>query len=110
MLRARNSTELTCDRSPPDQEAIAPKSEPVAKPRFFRVMEEHLDEFLEYVSRRFIVSERFRVDQVVGHGQVVVTALNEILPDSAKYMGIAQLGGGRLAPVLNIPEIVKSLL
>jgi len=51
-----------------------------------------------------------RVDNVVGHRQVVVTALNEILPDSTKLTGIAQLGGGRLAPVLNIPEIVKSLV
>jgi two-component system chemotaxis sensor kinase CheA len=51
-----------------------------------------------------------RVDQVVGHRQVVVTALSEILPDTTKLTGIAQLGGGRLAPVLNVPEIVKSLL
>jgi len=50
-----------------------------------------------------------RVDQVVGHRQVVVTALNEVLPDTTKLTGIAQLGGGRLAPVLNIPEIVKTL-
>jgi two-component system chemotaxis sensor kinase CheA len=51
-----------------------------------------------------------RVDHVVGHRQVVVTALNEIVPDSTKLTGIAQLGGNRLAPVLNIPEIVKSLV
>jgi len=50
------------------------------------------------------------VDEVLGHRQVVVTALNEILPNSTKLMGIAQLGGGRLAPVLNIPEIVKCLV
>ncbi|MEI8375027.1 MAG: ATP-binding protein [Planctomycetota bacterium] len=51
-----------------------------------------------------------RVDNVLGHRQVVVTALNKILPDSTKLTGIAQLGGGRLAPVLNIPEIVKNLV
>jgi two-component system chemotaxis sensor kinase CheA len=51
-----------------------------------------------------------RIDDVIGHRQVVVTALHEILPSSTKLTGIAQLGGGRIAPVLNIPEIVKSLV
>jgi two-component system chemotaxis sensor kinase CheA len=50
-----------------------------------------------------------RVDRIIGHRQVVVTELKETLPDSTKLVGIAQLGGGRLAPVLSIPEIIKSL-
>jgi chemotaxis protein histidine kinase CheA len=48
------------------------------------------------------------VDHVIGHRQVVVTALHDILPNTTRLAGIAQLGSGRLAPVLNIPEILKS--
>jgi two-component system chemotaxis sensor kinase CheA len=51
-----------------------------------------------------------RTDQVIGHRQVVVSDVKETLPDSTRILGIAQLGGGRLAPVLNVPEIVASLL
>ncbi len=49
-----------------------------------------------------------RVDSVVGHRQVVVTSITETVPGSTKLAGIAQLGGGRLAPVLNIPDIFNS--
>ncbi len=50
-----------------------------------------------------------RTDQIVGHRQVVVTEVKDALPNSTKLLGIAQLGGGRLAPVLNIPCILGSL-
>lgn len=48
------------------------------------------------------------VDKVVGHRQVVVTPLAKVLPESTRLTGIAQLGAGRLAPVLNISEILKN--
>lgn len=50
------------------------------------------------------------VDDVVGHRQVVVTPLHDVLPHSTQLLGVAQLGSGRLAPVLNIPELVDSRL
>jgi two-component system chemotaxis sensor kinase CheA len=50
-----------------------------------------------------------RVDQILGHRQVVVSALKDAVADTPLLTGIAQLGGDRLAPVLNIPEIVKTL-
>ncbi len=50
-----------------------------------------------------------RMDRVIGHRQVVVTGLQDVLQVTPKVMGIAQLGAGKLAPVLNIPEIVRSL-
>jgi two-component system, chemotaxis family, sensor kinase CheA len=49
------------------------------------------------------------VDQVIGHRQVVVTAMKEILPDTEKVAGVAQLGGGQLALVLDLPEVLKDL-
>ena len=49
------------------------------------------------------------VDRVIGHRQVVVTALREILPDTEKVAGVAQLGGGQLALVLDLPEVIKDL-
>jgi len=49
------------------------------------------------------------VDQVFGHRQVVVNSLNQILPGQDKIAGVAQLGGGKLALVVSVPDIVKSL-
>jgi len=49
------------------------------------------------------------VDRVVGYRQVVVTTLKDIFPCTKQIDGVAQLGGGRLALVLNVPEVVKNL-
>jgi len=49
------------------------------------------------------------VDRVIGHRQLIVTDLKEVFPDAHKISGAAQLGGGQLALVLNVPEILKSL-
>ena len=49
------------------------------------------------------------VDQVFGHRQVVVNGINEILPGKDRIAGIAQLGGGHLALVLSVPDVVKGL-
>jgi two-component system chemotaxis sensor kinase CheA len=48
-------------------------------------------------------------DSVIGHRQLVVTDLKEVFPDAHKIEGAAQLGGGHLALVLNVPEILKTL-
>ena len=50
------------------------------------------------------------VDRVLGHRQVVVTDLKEVLPNADKMAGVAQLGGGRLALVLNVAELTKGVL
>ena len=50
------------------------------------------------------------VDRVRGHGQIVLNSLKELLPQSRKISGVAQLGGGRLALVLSVEEIVRSLV
>jgi len=49
------------------------------------------------------------VDRVIGHRQLMVTDLKQSFPDAHKLSGAAQLGGGQMALVLNVPEIVKSL-
>jgi len=46
-------------------------------------------------------------DQVCAHRQVVVNGLRDILPGTEKIAGVAQLGAGRMALVLGIPEIVR---
>ena len=40
---------------------------------------------------------------------LMVTDLKEVFPDAHTISGAAQLGGGQLALVLNVPEILKSL-
>jgi len=50
------------------------------------------------------------VDDVIGHRQVLVTDMKGILPGTEHINGVTQLGAGRLALVLNVPEIVKSSL
>ncbi len=47
-----------------------------------------------------------RFDELLGHRQVVVHSLEEIFPACTKTQAVALLGGGRLALVLNIPEIL----
>jgi len=49
------------------------------------------------------------VDRVFGHRQVVVNSINEILPGKDRIAGVAQLGGGHLALVLSVPDVVKGL-
>jgi chemotaxis protein histidine kinase CheA len=49
------------------------------------------------------------VDRVLGHRQVVVTNVQDVLPCSSNLGGVAQLGGGRLALLLSVPEIVRRL-
>ena len=49
------------------------------------------------------------VDAVIGQRKVVVNSLNDVLNGIDKIGGIAQLGGGQLALVLNAPELVKGL-
>jgi two-component system chemotaxis sensor kinase CheA len=49
------------------------------------------------------------VEQVHGHRQVVVNNIEDVLPDVDGVAGVAQLGGGRLALVVNVPEIVNRL-
>jgi chemotaxis protein histidine kinase CheA len=48
------------------------------------------------------------VDRVFGHRQIVVRSLRGVVPGSEKLAGVAQLGGGRLALVLNVPDLVDS--
>lgn len=50
------------------------------------------------------------VDEVRGNRKVVVNSINNILPQANKIAGVAQLGGGRLALVVSIPDVVKSLV
>jgi two-component system chemotaxis sensor kinase CheA len=52
----------------------------------------------------------FIVDEIMAHRQVVVNSLREIVPTSEKISGVAQLGGNRLAIVLSVPDILKSLV
>jgi two-component system chemotaxis sensor kinase CheA len=49
------------------------------------------------------------VDQVFGHRQVVVNHLQDVLPGQERLAGVAQLGGGRLALVLSVPDIIKRI-
>ena len=49
------------------------------------------------------------VDQVLGNRKVVVNGIEDILPGARNIAGVAQLGGGRLALVISVPEIVGSL-
>jgi len=63
-----------------------------AKSSFVRVKEEHLNEFLEYVSRMFITSDRFRDLQLR-------MAQTRQLPELADELS-----------QINIPEIVKNLV
>lgn len=50
------------------------------------------------------------VDQVLGTRKVVVNGLTGVVTGSAAVAGVAQLGGGRLALVLSVPEIINGLI
>ncbi len=47
------------------------------------------------------------VDCIVGHRQVVVTQIPDHVAHEDNVTGVAQLGGGRLALVLSVPEMVR---
>lgn len=49
------------------------------------------------------------VDQVLGHRQVVINGLNDVLPGVSSVAGVAPLGGGRLALVLSVPDLIERL-
>jgi two-component system chemotaxis sensor kinase CheA len=49
------------------------------------------------------------VDRIVGHRQVVVTQIPDHIEHQENVTGVAQLGGGRLALVLSVPEIVRQM-
>lgn len=48
-------------------------------------------------------------DEVRGHRQVVVNSLQEVLPCTDTIAGVSPLGGGRLALVLSVPDIVRGM-
>jgi len=50
------------------------------------------------------------VDQVLGTRKVVVNGLTGVVTGSPAVAGVAQLGGGRLALVLSVPEIINALI
>ncbi len=49
------------------------------------------------------------VDQVIGHRQAVINSLQGTQCAVESIAGVAQLGGGRLALVLSVPDVVKRL-
>jgi two-component system chemotaxis sensor kinase CheA len=48
-------------------------------------------------------------EEVAGHRQVVVNSLRRVLGGVDRIAGVAQLGGGRMALALSIPDIVRGL-
>jgi two-component system chemotaxis sensor kinase CheA len=48
-----------------------------------------------------------RVDEVVGHRQIVVNSISEAIGAVDHIAGVAQLGAGRLALVLSIPDLTR---
>ena len=48
------------------------------------------------------------VDEVVGQRKVILNRLAEILDGNPFVDGVAQLGGGELALVLNASELISS--
>lgn len=49
------------------------------------------------------------VDRVIGKRKVVVNDMENVLENCRRIGGVAQMGGGRLALVVSVPEIVKSM-
>ncbi|MBC8354704.1 MAG: chemotaxis protein CheA [Planctomycetes bacterium] len=47
------------------------------------------------------------VDNVIGQRKVVINGLQDLLPNTTAFTGVAQLGGGRMALVLNPQEFVS---
>ncbi|PQO42703.1 chemotaxis protein CheA [Blastopirellula marina] len=50
------------------------------------------------------------VDRVIGKRKVVVNDMQNVLENCRRIGGVAQMGGGRLALVVSVPEIVKSMV
>lgn len=50
------------------------------------------------------------VDRVIGKRKVVVNDLQNVLENCNRIGGVAQMGGGRLALVLSVPEVVKTMV
>jgi two-component system, chemotaxis family, sensor kinase CheA len=48
------------------------------------------------------------VDGVLGQRKIVINSLQELLPDTTAFSGVAQLGGGRLALVINPLEFLAT--
>lgn len=49
------------------------------------------------------------VEKVRGHRQVVVSPLRQILPKARRVSGVARLGGGRLALVLDVEDLIRCM-
>ncbi|RCS41204.1 chemotaxis protein CheA [Bremerella cremea] len=49
------------------------------------------------------------VDKVIGKRKVVVNDMQNVLENCRRIGGVAQMGGGRLALVVSVPEIVKTM-
>ncbi|MCA9246054.1 MAG: chemotaxis protein CheA [Planctomycetales bacterium] len=49
------------------------------------------------------------VDRVCGHRQIVLNSMSNVLPGVKNIAGVAQLGSGRLALVLQIDDMIESL-
>ncbi len=49
-------------------------------------------------------------EQLMGTRQIVLRSMNGILAEQRKISGVAQLGAGRMALVLNVPEMVKAMV
>lgn len=49
-------------------------------------------------------------EQLVGTRQIVLRSMNAIFAGQQKISGVAQLGAGQLALVLNVPELVRDLV
>ena len=47
------------------------------------------------------------VDEVIGHRQIVVNNISETIQGVDNVAGVAQLGAGRLALVLSVPDLVQ---
>lgn len=50
------------------------------------------------------------VDRVIGKRKVVVNDLQNVLENCNRIGGVAQMGGGRLALVVSVPEVVKTMV
>jgi two-component system chemotaxis sensor kinase CheA len=49
------------------------------------------------------------VDEVRGHRQAVITGIADLVHGIDKAAGVAQLGGGKLALVLSVPDVLRSV-
>jgi len=49
------------------------------------------------------------VDHILGHRKIVVNSLKEVLSGTEHFAGVSEIGGGRLALVLNAAEMVHRI-